>query len=215
MYCGNCGKEMEQTAKFCPRCGAENPNLQAEIPAARPQAAAAAGNHRKVGIAAVAVIAVAVIFLMVNLLGGRSVDSTADKFVKGLTTPNAEELFKLLPTGLTVENREKAASQIDSQLKHGLDLLYPYLGSPVYSCKVLSQDKVSDSKLESIQSKYEKYNVTVKEALTAKIELTATGKNHTRTVPFNLPMIKVGGSWCIDYLTMGSGFDLSFIDRLF
>lgn len=215
MYCGNCGKEMEQTAKFCPHCGAENPNLQAETPADRPQAAAAEGNHRKVGIAAVAVIAAAVILLMVNLLGGRSVDSTADKFVKGLTTPNAEELFKLLPTGLTVENREKVASQIDSQLKHGLDLLYPHLGSPVYSCKVLSQDKVSDSKLESIQSKYEKYNVTVKEALTAEIELTAAGKNHTRTVPFNLPMIKVGGSWCIDYLTMGSGFDLSFINNLF
>ena len=36
MYCGKCGKEMPDTAKFCPNCGAENLEVKPSIPVGRP-----------------------------------------------------------------------------------------------------------------------------------------------------------------------------------
>lgn len=223
MYCGKCGKEIDQSVKFCPYCGAENPNAVRTVPVqtgAAAEAQPAGGksvSHRTVGIAAAAVIAVAALVLIFSLMGGRSVNSTADKYVSAVTEPNSAQLFDLLPKGLGVKNEAETAASLDAQLENAFELIEQYLGAPVkYSCRVVSQEEVSESRLESIKNKYQdKYGITVKEALTAEVELTAAGKQHTETVTFSLPMVKVGGSWAMDYVTMGSGFDLSFLYDLF
>lgn len=41
MFCGKCGKEMDRQAKFCPYCGAENPNAAPAASTSRPAPAAA------------------------------------------------------------------------------------------------------------------------------------------------------------------------------
>ena len=36
MFCGKCGKEMDNSARFCPYCGAENLEAKAAVPAGKP-----------------------------------------------------------------------------------------------------------------------------------------------------------------------------------
>lgn len=229
MFCGKCGKEMKRNAKFCPHCGAENLNASRvggpAAPSERPGAAATAQaitpkfSNRTVGMAAVAAIAVVVIILISLLVGGRSAKSTVGKFVDAVTTPDSAQLIELLPRGFTITNKEEVITKLNSQFESAWSGFDKYLGEPVkFTYEITSFNEIDGSKLESIQRQYitaTNNQVKVKEAQYAKVELTAAGTLRTETVSFRLPLVKVGGSWALDYVSMGGRVDLSFLKSFF
>lgn len=72
MICRNCGNEMGDNARFCPKCGALNsPDAESGLPAAPPWEGPEGSGKKKTGlIIGAAVAAVAVIALLAVVVGG-------------------------------------------------------------------------------------------------------------------------------------------------
>lgn len=133
MFCKNCGKPIEEDAKFCANCGEgvnaietaapvetaaqEAPEVQ-EVPAApvpngeyAPVVAAPNGNKKKlfiiIGAAAAAIVAAIVVFFC--FFYGNSPEAVAEKFATALAEYDAESLVECVPDFMI----EEAAEQYD------------------------------------------------------------------------------------------------------
>lgn len=67
------------------------------------------------------------------------------------------------------------------------------------------EDKTQEE-IDDLNSKYEEFGVKVSAAKTAWVEITVSGPVRENTSQMNLPLIKVGKSWYVDVVSLGSLF---------
>lgn len=177
--------------------------------AATASAAQVNRRHRIIGIAAVAIAVIAVFFLLSSLFGGRSYKSTVTQFLDASFDGDARAIFELLPDDLidymTDEmgyDREQITDELDglsSQLQWMLSSLSSYLGDDWdLSYQVVGAEDLSGSDLRDIQDTYDSYDVDVKAAKNVEVELSIQAGNLDETQTIQVPVIKVGRSWCLD-----------------
>ena len=132
MFCGACGAKNPDGAAFCQSCGAPLREMQAE---AVPQGGSAADSiqssqrNKMIGIAAVAAAAIVVVFLAVNLLGGRGYESTVTKFLDATLDGDAETIISLLPDKMV----DQALGEYEERLQGaGLSVVRTLPDHPVW-----------------------------------------------------------------------------------
>lgn len=214
MFCGACGAKNPDGAAFCQSCGAPLREMQAE---AVPQGGSAADSiqssqrNKMIGIAAVAVAAIVVVFLAFNLLGGRSYESTVTKFLDASLDGDAETIISLLPDemvdqaleelGYHPSDRDEAVEELNAALQSAAGSLKEALGDNLkVSYNVVSAEDLSASKLLELRQSYSVYDIDVEGAKEVDVEMTvtATALDLSGTYTLTVPVVQVGRSWYLD-----------------
>ena len=214
MFCGACGAKNPDGAAFCQSCGAPLREMQAE---AVPQGGSAADSiqssqrNKMIGIAAVAAAAIVVVFLAVNLLGGRGYESTVTKFLDATLDGDAETMISLLPDkmldqaleelGYHPSARDQAVEELDAALQSAAGSLKEALGDNLkVSYNVVSAEDLSASKLLELRQSYSVYDIDVDGAKEVDVEMTvtATALDLSGTYTLTVPVVQVGRSWYLD-----------------
>lgn len=214
MFCGACGAKNPDGAAFCQSCGAPLREMQAE---AVPQGGSAADSiqssqrNKMIGIAAVAAAAIVVVFLAVNLLGGRGYESTVTKFLDATLDGDAETIISLLPDkmvdqaleelGYHPSDRDQAVEELDAALQSAAGSLKEALGDNLkVSYNVVSAEDLSASKLLELRQSYSVYGIDVDGAKEVDVEMTvtATALDLSGTYTLTVPVVQVGRSWYLD-----------------
>ena len=214
MFCGACGAKNPDGAAFCQSCGAPLREMQAE---AVPQGGNAADSiqssqrNKMIGIAAVAAAAIVVVFLAVNLLGGRGYESTVTKFLDATLDGDAETIISLLPDkmvdqaleelGYHPSDRDQAVEELDAALQSAAGSLKEALGDNLkVSYNVVSAEDLSASKLLELRQSYSVYDIDEDGAKEVDVEMTvtATALDLSGTYTLTVPVVQVGRSWYLD-----------------
>lgn len=214
MFCGACGAKNPDGAAFCQSCGAPLREMQAE---AVPQGGSAADSiqssqrNKMIGIAAVAVAAIVVVFLAFNLLGGRGYESTVTKFLDASLDGDAETIISLLPDemvdqaleelGYHPSDRDEAVEELNAALQSAAGSLKEALGDNLkVSYNVVSAEDLSASELLELRQSYSVYDVDVDGAKEVDVEMTvtATALDLSGTYTLTVPVVQVGRSWYLD-----------------
>lgn len=214
MFCGACGAKNPDGAAFCQSCGAPLREMQAE---AVPQEGSAADSiqssqrNKMIGIAAVAVAAIVVVFLAFNLLGGRGYESTVTKFLDASLDGDAETIISLLPDemvdqaleelGYHPSDRDEAVEELNAALQSAAGSLKEALGDNLkVSYNVVSAEDLSASKLLELRQSYSVYDIDVDGAKEVDVEMTvtATALDLSGTYTLTVPVVQVGRSWYLD-----------------
>ena len=214
MFCGACGAKNPDGAAFCQTCGAPLREMQAE---AVPQGGSAADSiqssqrNKMIGIAAVAVAAIVVVFLAFNLLGGRGYESTVTKFLDASLDGDAETIISLLPDemvdqaleelGYHPSDRDEAVEELNAALQSAAGSLKEALGDNLkVSYNVVSAEDLSASKLLELRQSYSVYDIDVDGAKEVDVEMTvtATALDLSGTYTLTVPVVQVGRSWYLD-----------------
>lgn len=220
MFCGKCGTKNEDNVEFCTNCGAKLKILNKGDPIQATTVAPVANQNdknRKVGIIAVAVAAVLVVLLGVFLFGGRSYKATIEKFVDAQFDADAEAIFDLMPEkmidytleqdGYDSDDLDDLIDDANEELQDQLDSLDRYLGEGwKVTYEIVDEEDVKGDDLDDIKDAYEDADVKVSAAKNVEIVLTVTADETEDSNSLDVSVIKVGRSWYLDVMGMGSFF---------
>ena len=216
MFCGKCGANNTDNAEFCAECGAKLNGGQT-IENASDTLRNSSDKNRKVGMIAMAFIAVVVILIAFLLFGGRSYEETVEQFINAQFEADAEDIVKLIPDEMVdyiLEEEGYDSDEIDEFIDEGndkiqeqLDYIEKYLGEDWnISYEILSVEELSGSDLEDLRDDYEDIDVKVSAAKIVEIQLTIKAEDMENSNTMEIPVIRVGRSWCLDMQSMGSFF---------
>ena len=168
-------------------------------------------RNKMIGIAAVAVAAIVVVFLAFNLLGGRGYESTVTKFLDATLDGDAETIISLLPDkmvdqaleelGYHPSDRDEAVEELNAALQSAAGSLKEALGDNLkVSYNVVSAEDLSASKLLELRQSYSVYDIDVDGAKEVDVEMTvtATALDLSGTYTLTVPVVQVGRSWYLD-----------------
>lgn len=217
MYCGKCGAKNESGAAFCGVCGAPLDVNKTGIAAVgalegnpKPDGGQSAGSHKKIGMIAVAAVAIALVFAVFSLFGGRSDRETAEQFVDAVFDMDAKAIVNLLPkdvmdgmkkNGYDTEDMVEELSGLAEDLKSSF-LPMGFLSQSIdLDCEAVSASDVDASQLAYLQECYRTevgMNVTAAREVTVSlhIRMEEFGIDTEKTI--QVPVVKSGGTWYID-----------------
>lgn len=105
MFCGKCGSDMKDNAKFCPKCGAPVPGFEMsnagnearDNKAVKPRGKIMSKKTKAaIIISAACVAAAAAVVSCILLLGGRTKDKAVEKFETAFNAQEDDKLLKLM-----------------------------------------------------------------------------------------------------------------------
>lgn len=208
MFCGKCGAQNFDGSVFCKECGAPLGGAQKNAGGSAAPVQADQRN-RLVGISAVAVAAVVLICLLITLFGGRSYKATATKFLDAAFDGDAKAVISLMPDkmvdtvleemGYDKTQMDDAMDTLHHQLQGTLGYLTDYFSDGLkISYEIQSAEDVPSSRLTSMKSDYERYDVKVSAAKRVEVKMIFKSGNLETSYPITIPVIKVGRSWYLD-----------------
>lgn len=197
MYCGKCGAQNEDGVRFCGSCGAA-----LEQPAEN--GTGKMGKEKLIGIGVVGVAAILVIVLACSLFGGRGYKSTVKKYMKAVTSAELEDVLDLVPKGL---KDEEEYDELEEDLEDAEEDMKEELEKYKYDYEIKDDKDITGDDLEEIQEEYEEeYDIKVKAAKEVEVKLYVEYEGEKMDTTMDVSVIKIGGSWYLDVLNMGSLF---------
>ncbi len=149
MFCGNCGSEIPDEAKYCPKCGShvagagtyqsgggsgagtyqgQGGSGAGTYPGGDSSGgrgnAKPANKNRTIGVIVLVTAVILIVLIARLLLGGRGYERTAEEYVEAMFEADAESMMELMPGDLTDALEEEIAS---SEWLGGTDAVYRYL----------------------------------------------------------------------------------------
>ena len=224
-FCGNCGAMMDDAAAVCGNCGA----ALAAAPAPEQKESPVAGiagkateilngvkkgdksSIIKIGVAAVAVIAVIILISSLSTSGSEKV---IKKFIQAYDNEKPEAVVKVLPPFLKdamVEaygDEDDFLDEIDEEIKDFYDDMEDELDTDKLSFKYeiddvekYDKDEVEE-RAEAIESVCERYDIDfdedkLKEVYEYEIEVTVKGGGDKEKVDLEMLVVKYGGKWYV------------------
>ncbi len=212
MFCGKCGVECEDNAKFCVRCGA---NLSGDqVPKYdTPVIEYHNDKNRKVGIIAVTVSVFVVIGIIIALSGGRSYKKTVDEFIDAQFKADAEAALDLIPEKLVdyiLEDEGYSRAELDDFIEEGnetledqLEYLDEFFGDDWnVSYEIKNVEDVKGERLDELREDYKEFGVKISDAKEIEVEIIIECEDGDETNSLDVSVIKVGRSWYIDVESM-------------
>ena len=200
MFCGQCGSQNADDARFCANCG----EVLNSTPTAEPENAPIAPPKKPKNllfIIAGAVLAVALVLLLI--FGIRTPKSVARKALKGFEQGNAKSIVNVLPKDLFEDKAERKESQ--EELQEELDSLQKAFDRYNISIdfKITGVEKCDADDLEDLQDAYEYFfDMNVKAAKEVSVKMTINEDGDRDTENFSMYVIKVGGKWYVDIFSL-------------
>ena len=220
MYCGICGAKNEPGATFCGACGAPLNAAKAEGASAvygEPVTGGAAaavqdgGRHKKIGIAATAVVAVVAVLGIFALFGGRRDEmETAEQLFDAVMEADTDALMELIPpkvVDFVVEEagytEKEYARQLENSLTGELSLVadaLEFLGDSVeISYEAVDAEEESLDELSYLQERYEEeFDMEIDNAKSVEVELRIEGFGQSETQTVWIPVIQMGSDWYLN-----------------
>lgn len=214
MFCGKCGTQNLNDARFCKECGAPLNNIPSTPTASETiQANQSAGKrNRTIGIIAVAVVVLTVLIIAISLLRGRSYASTVNKFIEASLTADGKTIVSLVPdevVKLVCEDEDMTKSEfteyLTEELADALESYYSYFDEWNYSYKIIETEDYSSKALKLLKENYEdEFDVTIKAAKTVTVKVTITAdEDNEVSNSLKIEVVQVGNSWYVDVPGMG------------
>lgn len=210
MFCGKCGVPNDDGAQFCKNCGAPLTAAPAADQASAPPAKQP--DHKKIGIIATAAAALLVVIILIVLLGGRSAEKTAGKFIDAIFHADGKTIVSLIPKDMVddlfaqlgFDAKGELVDFMSEKLKGSTEYYDRAYENWSYSYKVIETEDYGGKALSNLSDRYKTafdFEVTAAKTVSVKVTIKYDGSSDTETLDINT--IKVGGSWYIDYLSMG------------
>ncbi len=211
MFCGNCGKENLDGAVYCVECGN---NMSGEGNGQKNNSS----KNRKVGIIAVAAIALLVIIIIAS--SPRSYKSVIKTYFAAMLDADVEAIMELIPEKFleaTAEEEGLSKKDIDELIDEGREMLleeYEYLdeqtdGDWDIDYKIKKANDLSRKDFDELyDSYYDEYDIKISDAKEVEVELTVKVKDEEENITMNLNVVKVGRSWYLDIIQIGTLGDL-------
>jgi hypothetical protein len=214
MYCGKCGEKNSDDAVFCVSCGAKLEGGQA-LKGNTTIELSQNDKNRKVGIIAVVVIVIAVIGIILGLSGGRGYKAAIKQYIDATFDGDAESIMELIPEEMInyliedegYDDEDELIEELDEELQYTLDSLEKYLGEDwKVSYEILSTEDVTGEDFDDLKDYYEEMGVKVSASKKAEIEVTVKSGETEMSNSADIALIKIGHSWYMDMVSMGSLF---------
>lgn len=205
MYCGKCGTNNPEGARFCKECGASMDG-SVTAPTAPIRITLPAKNQRVLGLAAVAIIVVIAIVVCVNLFGGNTPEAVASRFVESMFIEADSRMF----LGLVHEEVLREEMEMDlvgdeiyeatcDQLDKVLGSMYEALGDYEVTYEIMEVSEKTGIKLLQVVQYYEDYDLEVSDAYVVEAEVTIIAEDYDDSQVLSIPLVKLGNQWYLDW----------------
>lgn len=212
MFCKNCGAQIKDGAKFCPKCGTPAGNTN-------PKAAGRTQTAKKppylaIGlVAAVAVVAVIILFFVGRLIFGKGYEKPIKTLAKGIEQDDGEIIQGAFTetaldwskeySGLSSRELEKNWSSswrynISGEDLEDEDIKVKY---KIVDVKKLDKDDIKDLKKEQKESYGFRDDITAARELDVVFTVYVDGDEEEET-DMTVTVIKVDGKWYIGWGTI-------------
>ena len=220
-FCGNCGAQIDDTAKVCGHCGfAQTEESNVAVPGVGDvvgKAKEIAGSDKVkklIPIAGIAVVAVVVIVILASVIGSSTgYKGVVKKFVNAVEKEDAAKIMSLLSDDEFEDEdfdegdyEDAIADQIDAFLDYWDDKVG---GDPKFSFEITDADELSDRKIDDLNEEFEEadIDIEVKKAVEVEVELTVKGDKKEKDEEYEFYLIKQKeGGWKIYYTDMLGGY---------
>lgn len=216
MYCGKCGAENTDSARFCLVCGqmlapapepispppVPNEPVAVELPV-KPKRS----RKKWVILLVVAVLVVALgaaaAYMLLNKNTPRNVIYTA---MDAMTEEDGETLFELLPEDLREEvygnrtQQREATNELEEYMEYVHDYYSKTFGEYTIEYEVIHVEKLTGDTLEDLQDVYDDEfdcQVSAAKEVTVKVVVEADDIRYVTTEV--LTVVKVDGTWYLAY----------------
>lgn len=211
MFCGKCGAMNSDNAEFCGECGSRFDGVKTS-------GGSVSFNdnqrNKKVGIIAVAAVAVLVVILAFALFGGRSYKAVVKQYVNASLSADAGEILELIPDeviDVTLEDedmtRKELKNELNEELEDAIEYLDRYLGDGwKFSYKIVDVEDLSGDDLDDLSDDYEDFDVKISGAKIVEVELTIKYDGDEFSQSMEIALIKIGRSWYLDVMNTSGLF---------
>ena len=202
MYCGKCGTQNDDSAKFCANCGE---SLHSGSTPKAPKK----NSHRIIGIIAVALAAVTVLLLGMSLFGGRSAEDTCEQLLEALNDLDMVQVHALFPEPVQkllvagADASEEEYEQLLIEKNNSLRVQLSSLGSSIEWSLGNPKDVSADRLLELKNQYMEDMGISISGAKSVTVTLYASVLGFTQSQNSEAVLIQYKGSWYVDYYSVG------------
>lgn len=224
MFCGNCGTQIDDTAAFCPNCGAPvgtapRPGTNSTAPAPGNSTFAARRQKKAPALPVAAVVVIAILLFLFGPFGGRSAEKTVNQFFTAVQESDVSGVMDLLPPnllknamkqeGIDMDDYEEEIEYLEQQLERSMSLVGAFAGDDwSLETETLSTTDVTGDALKELKQEYQDYDVKISAAKSVSVRLTLVGGNgkEIQDTTTQVGVVKVGKNWYLDVNSMGSLF---------
>ena len=227
-FCSNCGAELAEGAAFCTKCGAKTGDQSGQgngnnpvTPVQMPGQGAGNNSGRKlsnksIGIIAVAVVGVLVLFLLVkfvSLIATPGYERPLKNYFNSIEKYDVGKAMDSLPDYITDQVNDMIDDGYDGDIEGYSDdfqeMLENQFGKKIrISYEIKDKDRMDKDDIEELEGQVEySYDekVNIKDAYTLEIEGEIKGSEEEESFDEELIVIKIGSKW---YLYDDSSFGL-------
>ena len=163
-------------------------------------------------IAAVLIVAV-MIFIGKSILSGGGETKVIKNFVEAEMTGDAETILDMIPKVVlegAAKEMDKDVSELKDELSDEFDPLMKTINKSLgegwsYSYEILEIKDLSEDEIADLEEEYsEVCELSIKKAKTATVEITIKGEDTDRSEKVEIGIIKVGGKWYLDIVSLGN-----------
>ena len=163
-------------------------------------------------IAAVLIVAV-MIFIGKSILSGGGETKLIKNFVEAEMTGDAETILDMIPKVVlegAAKEMDKDVSELKDELSDEFDPLMKTINKSLgegwsYSYEILEIKDLSEDEIADLEEEYsEVCELSIKKAKTATVEITIKEEDTDRSEKVEIGIIKVGGKWYLDIVSLGN-----------
>lgn len=218
MFCPKCGAQNAPQARFCGKCGGplEAEPVVYEVPeepvdsgrsAASGGSRTLSGKAKLIGVIVAALVVALLGCWILGVFGGNDQEDVVDQFIDSMFDADAEGIMDAIPDEVMQFMMEESGCterELTEQLQEVLDYAFEYMPSGVeISHRIEETEELHGEDLEEIQRQYAEMDIQVAAAKSVEVELTVSAMGMNESIDMEVGLVKIGGIWCIDFLSMG------------
>ncbi len=226
MFCRNCGAQLKEGAKFCPKCG--TPVTQTQSTAGQqydvqpgqdlregPGLSGAAGVKKTkkapaFAIGAVIILVIAVILIVRACAGGGGYEKPIRNLMEGIENRDIDQLLKAFPDEMFEDDneneRDEIAEEIENAFNYSIGSVHLFDIDYKLSYEIDDEFDLSDREVKEIEDQFEGEDIDVTVKAGKEVDLTMTisieALDYEGDQQMTLEVIKIGGSWYINPFSM-------------
>ena len=219
MFCPKCGTQIDDDSRFCGKCGAAvsaagsvyaKTNVPETVAAPAPSRRLS-GKAKVIGVIVAALVVALLGCWIFGVFGGNEQEDVVDQFIDSMFDADAQGIVDTIPDELMnvlLEEADCTERELVDQLQEVLDYAFEYMPEGIkISHRIDETEELRGEDLEEVKRQYAEMGVEVTAAKSVEVELTASAMGMSESIEIEVGLIKIGGTWCVDFLSLGDIMD--------